>query len=60
MIVESKSLILTQTLGKMTLEFAKIPSYLLIFLELCVVDLSDLCEFGSVVRMFDGVVGRPS
>lgn len=30
--------------------------YLLVFLQLCVVDLSDLGEFGSVVRMFDGVV----
>lgn len=30
--------------------------YLLIFLQLCVVDLSDLSEFSSVVGMFDGVV----
>lgn len=34
--------------------------YLLIFLELCVVDLSDLGEFGSVVGMFNGVVSGPT
>lgn len=32
--------------------------HLLVLLQLCVVDLSDLGEFGSVVGMFDGVVGR--
>lgn len=34
--------------------------HLFIFLQLCVVDLSDLGEFGSVVGMFDGIVTRPA
>lgn len=36
------------------------PPYLFIFLQLRVVDLSDLGEFGSVVGMFDGVVSCPA
>lgn len=38
----------------------RLAIYLLIFLQLCVVDLSDLSEFGPVVRMFDGVVCSPT
>lgn len=37
----------------LNLGVVKLPPYLFVFLQLCVVNLSDLGEFGSVVGMFD-------
>lgn len=46
-------------LGGSNRSITKSPN-LFVFLQLRVVDLSDLGEFGSVVGMFNGVVGRPA